>query len=114
MEDNMGYWNYRFVKIKNMQPFSVDDEYIYQLCEVYYDDDGKPYGFCDAGPVFVENPEERFEIACWISRAAIDDVLDANDMEESDWDDDRGDFVLLSNTESFDDFIKELNDDSES
>ena len=51
----MSHWNYRIVHRKTQGDHQHD---WYELCEVYYDDDGTPYGRTDALSFEGETPEE--------------------------------------------------------
>ena len=61
---------------------------------MYYNEERKPWGFCTATPLYVHDPENRYELACWVADAAAKPVLDAKDIVASEcypYGDDQGD-----------------------
>ena len=63
-------WNYRLVQTK-------DDNSII-LSEVYYNDSGTPYGFCDAS-LIGENPAEILQVHKMMKEAFDKDILIEDD-----------------------------------
>lgn len=63
-------WNYRIVK--------QDD--IYELCEVYYNEIGKPIGYCSTKPVG-DSKEELQSVLDMMSEGCAKPIFDAKDFE---------------------------------
>jgi hypothetical protein len=63
-------WNYRIVK--------QDD--LYELCEVYYDQLGKPMGYCSANLVG-DSKEELQSVLDMMSEGCSKSNFDAKDFE---------------------------------
>ena len=63
-------WNYRVVKQDN----------IYELCEVYYDQLGKPMGYCSTKPIG-DTTEELQGVLDMMSEGCSRPIFDAKDFE---------------------------------
>jgi hypothetical protein len=65
-------WNYRMVRLTK----NNHDKYL-ELCEVYYDENGKPYGFIDKKNPYVEaNQVELLAVHMRISEALRKPILE--------------------------------------
>jgi hypothetical protein len=63
-------WNYRIVKQDN----------IYELCEVYYDQLGKPMGYCSSKPIG-DSAEELQSVLDMMSEGCSRPIFDAKDFK---------------------------------
>lgn len=70
------HWNYRVVEVDN-----GNDEKYYEICEVHYDENGKPTGFCE-GCVGSETLEGVKRGIARLHEALAQPTLKAEDFKE--------------------------------
>lgn len=67
----MSHWNYRIIRFKDK---TCRNGWFYKVCEVYYNDNGEPDGYCDAhigGETIKECFEEIMTIASDMAKAYL-------------------------------------------
>lgn len=100
-------WNHRVVRHVNPSPLDKDEEYYYQVHEVYYNSDGEVTMMTKEGvSPYGNNIEDLTEILEWMTKALTKPILDY-DMEFAD---DDFDIDVPPNEEFIpvDKFLKEI------
>lgn len=70
-------WNNRIIR------FEENGSTFYRLCETFYDDNGKVYGYAEHNEVQADSPEELIELLTFMLKDAAkykDQILDAAEL----------------------------------
>ena len=76
-EKGKSFWNFRVVNLRTVDGRDADDWM--EICEVFYDHEGKPAGFTSANP-FGDNPKEIKAMLYKMIEATDKPVLTGSDF----------------------------------